>query len=77
MELQVTPYGFRASVAMCMSGEAGEHYLEIREGSLLQLADRVAKRCVALCEERQVEMSDAIYDEVVIELAPHFAEPTT
>ena len=75
MTIQITPDGFRSIVAMCISGEVGEHYTEIRDGSLLQLADRVAKRCMALCEEREAEMNDDIYDEVVGELAPHFAQP--
>lgn len=72
-EVQFTQQGFQAVVVACMTGEAGEHFTEIRDGSLLQLADRVAKRCVALCKDRQVEMSDDIYAEVVVDLAPHFA----
>jgi hypothetical protein len=73
--IQFTPKGFRDLVVLCMTGEVGEHYTELRDGSLLQLADRVARRCVALCEERGVEMNDEIYNEVVAELAPQFAVP--
>jgi len=72
---QFTPDGFRMIVGMCMTGEVGEHFTDLGEGSLLELADRVSKRCVALCEQRDVEMSDEIYAEVVTELAPHFAHP--
>jgi hypothetical protein len=74
MEIHFTPEGFRSLVAMCMSGTVGEHYTEIRDGSLLQPADRVAKRCAALCEERQTSMNDDIYNSAVMELAPHFAQ---
>lgn len=77
MTIQIAPDGFRSVVAMCISGEVGEHYTEIRDGSLLQLADRVAKRCMALCGEREEPMNDDIYHEVVAELAPHFAQPAT
>jgi hypothetical protein len=75
MTIQITPNGFQSIVAMCISGQVGEHYTEIRDGSLLQLADRVAKRCMALCEEHEVAMNDDIYHEVVAEFAPHFAQP--
>lgn len=75
MQVQITADGFRSIVAMCISGQVGEHYTEIRDGSLLQLADRVAKRCMALCEEREVPMNDDIYHAAVVELAPHFAQP--
>jgi hypothetical protein len=71
---RITADGFRSVLAACMTGEAGEHMTEIREGSLLQLADSVARRCIALCQERDVEMNNDIYDEVVAELAPHFAQ---
>jgi hypothetical protein len=70
------PRGVPSIVATCISGEVGEHYTEIRDGSLLQLADCVATRCMALCEEREVAMNDDIYHEAVGELAPHFAQPT-
>lgn len=75
MPVQITADGFRSIVAGCLSGEVGEHYTEIREGSLLQLADCVAKRCMAICDEREEPMNDDIYDTAVAELAPHFAKP--
>jgi hypothetical protein len=74
MGIKFTSEGFRTLVVSCMTGEAGEHYTEFREGSLLQLADRVSKRCMALCEERGVEMNDEIYNEVVADLAPQFSD---
>lgn len=67
--------GFKSVVVMAMTSEAGEHHLEIRPGSILELADRVAKRCIEVLKARG-EMNDEIYDEVVMELAPHFAQPT-
>jgi len=72
--IQITPQGFQTIVASCMTGFAGEHFTEPREGSCLALANRVADRCMQLCEERSEDMSDALYDEAVRELAPHFAE---
>jgi enamine deaminase RidA (YjgF/YER057c/UK114 family) len=47
---------------------------DVRPGSLLALARRVADRCERLCNEQGVTMSDDIYDQAVHELAPHFAE---
>jgi hypothetical protein len=75
MAIQFTPDGFRAVVAMSLTGEAGEHTTDVRDGSLLALARSVADRCVQLCEERGQAMSDDVYDEAVRELAPHFADP--
>jgi hypothetical protein len=72
--IQFTPKGFRTTVALVLTGEAGEHVLEAREGSMLELANRVADRCRAICEAEQVEMSDAVYARAVDELAPQFAE---
>ena len=44
------------------------------EGSLLALAVKVADRCTAICEAEDTPMSDAIYDRVLIELAPQWRE---
>lgn len=75
MQFQITPAGFQDVVKMSMTGEVGEHFTEIREGSALELADRVARRCTEVCQERGVDMSEEIYDEVVADLAPHFRMP--
>ena len=71
MEIQITRDGFKALVGVRMTDEFAEH--KLGEGSLMALADRVAKRCIALSEERG-EMSDNIYAQAVAEVAPHFAE---
>ena len=44
---------------------------DVRPGSLLALARRVADRCERLCNEQGVTMSDDIYDQAVHELASH------
>ena len=40
------------------------------------LEDLLPKRCMALREEHQVSMNDEIHHAAVVELAPHFAQPT-
>jgi hypothetical protein len=61
IQYQITPEGFRTLVVSCMTREVGEHYTEIREGSLLELADEVARRCIALSEEREVAREAIVF----------------